>query len=143
MKVCLKHLQLFFSECCSDSFGFVFMIAVSFTSICNVQSQQYSIKHYLLYRRLTSFHHRRSQHNEFYTALFRLEVRIARLLRVAGRIGHKQSRQDGTPTLEHVSPSPKLLFRDNILNILLRNSWKATQEMLDIKKIMKKSSRVR
>lgn len=60
---------------------------------------------------------RRFPRSEFCTALSRLTVQIARPLKAAGRIDHKQNKPDGIPTLEHVSPSPKLLFRDNILNI--------------------------
>lgn len=74
------------------------------------------------------FLHQRFQHSEFCIALFRLEVQIARQLRVVGRIGHKQSKLDERPTLEHASPNPTLLFRDSISNIWLRNSWKAPSE---------------
>lgn len=60
---------------------------------------------------------RRFPRSEFCTALSRPTVRIAHRWKAAGRIDHKQSKPDGIPTLGHVSPSPKLLFRDNILNI--------------------------
>lgn len=91
-----------------------------------------------------SFHRRRSPYNAICIKLYRLTKQTVHLLIVVGRIGHKQNKLDGRPALVHVSPSPRLLCRDNILNISLRNSWKATpQEMLDLKKIMKKSSRDR
>lgn len=85
-----------------------------------------------------SFHRRRSPYNVICIKPYRLTKQTVHLLIVVGRIGRKQNKLDGRPALAHVSPSPKLLFRDNILNISLRNSWKATQEMFDLKKIMKK-----
>lgn len=94
----------------------------------NIQSE------IIIYHRLTSFHRRHSPYNVICIKLYRLTKQIVHLLIAAGRIGHRQSRQDGTRAPGLASPSPMLRWRDNILNISLRNSWKATRNVSILRK---------
>lgn len=126
LKVCLQHLKLLFGESCTNSLSFVLVITIAFASICNEFLLRNMNIHrcFLTCHRSTLFHHRHSPYSEICIKPYRPTKQIVHLSRAAFRTGHRRNKRDETPTLSLVSPSPMRQSRDNILNILLRNSWK-------------------